>query len=581
MCGIIGYKGNRNARDIVINGLKTLEYRGYDSWGIAEITQKGMFLLKKVGEIGKFTDLESIPESHLAIGHTRWATHGGVSEKNAHPHTSCDGNIAIVHNGIIENHQEIRKDLTAKGHTFKSDTDSEVIAHLIEEEMKDKEFDSAFLSAVGRLNGSFAIVAIHTSGEMAAARRFSPLVVGIGDNEFFVSSDPIAFARYTNKVVYLNDGEAVFFDGDYRVTDFSGNIINKQPEEMKIDITGTDKGSYPHFMLKEIDEQPMAISAIANYPKEALDKAVEIINSAYGVFFVAAGSSYHAALTASYVFSKIAKRHINVVLASEFPYYKDFLTNRTLVIPISQSGETADVLDAVRAAKEKRAKIMAIVNVHGSTLARLADWVFDIRAGPEIGVAATKSFTNQLALLILMAYASVGREDEARQLLVSTSTKMSEILSSKEVFKLLADDLDKDNIYIIGRGANYPIALEGALKIKEVSYVHAEGFPGGEIKHGTIALIENGTPVIVLAPEDETKEDIISNAMELKARGAFLLGISKEENIFDTNVEIPYLGEFTPILEVLPMQLLAYYLAVKRGVNPDKPRNLAKSVTVK
>ncbi len=582
MCGIIGYKGNRDVRDIVITGLKRLEYRGYDSWGIAEVTQGEIKILKRVGKIGEFNETSVLPIANTGIGHTRWATHGEVSERNAHPQLSCNGNVAIVHNGIIENHVELKKRLEANGHNFKSDTDSEVIAHLIEEEMKGKGFKDAFLSAINQLKGSFAVVAVTSDGDIAGARMYSPLVVGLGDGEIFISSDVIAFLGYTNKAVYLDDGEAVFYNGKPEFTDFSGNPIKKDFSLISEEYSETKKGSYPHYMLKEIEEQPQTIMNIANYPKEKVEKAVEIINSAYGVFFVAAGSSYHAALAASYVFSKIAKKHINVVLASEFPYYKDFLTNRTLVIPISQSGETADVLEAIRTAKKKRAKILSLVNNTHSTLARMSDWVLEIMAGIEIGVAATKSFTNQLALLVLFAYASIGKEAEGRELLSRTSNSIREVVSEKEKVRKLANRIASvNNVYVIGRGSNYPIALEGALKIKEVSYIHAEGFSGGEIKHGTIALIDPGTPVVVLAPDDETKDDIISNAMELKSRGAFLIGLSGEEELFDIAISVSYLGEFTPIIETVILQYLAYYLAVSRGIDPDKPRNLAKSVTVK
>ncbi len=588
MCGIIGYSGEEDARYLLVDGLKKLEYRGYDSWGVAGLVDNGIFVFKRVGKIGDFENVRSFPPFNIGIAHTRWATHGGVSEKNAHPHLSCDGRIAVVHNGIIENFVELRKELEKKGHKFISETDTEVIPHLIEEEMKTKPFIGAVYSALTKIRGAFALAIIDSRTKtLVAVRNFSPLVLGMSQNGIFVSSDPVAFVEHTNKVIYLEDGDVAVIQPGVKctITDLHGKPVSREIKEIHIKPEHISKGGYPHYMLKEITEQTEALSRIQNYPSYLLEKAVEIFGSAYGIFFVGAGSSYNAALVASYVFSKVAKRHINVVYASEFPYYQDYLTNRTLVVAISQSGETADVIDAVKKAKRKGAKVMAVVNNENSTLARISDWVLPIFAGPEIGVAATKSFTSQLALLSMIAYAFSGKLQEGRENLGIAISEINELVRDENrtrILELAKKLVEKEHMFVIGRGVSYAVSLEGALKIKEISYTHAEGFPGGELKHGHIALIEEGTPVVVIAPDDETWDDIISNAMEVKARGAYVIGIAhKEHEVFDCWIRIPRAEEFFALVGVVPMQLLSYYLAVFRGHDPDKPRNLAKSVTVK
>jgi len=584
MCGIIGYKGNKNATSIVIEGLKLLEYRGYDSWGIASKNHE-LDIIKRVGKIGDFQDKSKLKKSNIAIGHTRWATHGKVTEANAHPHTSCDRRVAVVHNGIIENFQELKKGLE-KNHRFLSETDTEVIPRLIEENMKEG-FEEAVKISLNRLEGRYAIVAINQDEDkIIAARKGSPLVLGIGKDEFFIASDVPAFLKHTNEVIFLEDGEIAVINKELKIFNQKTNKeLKKESTKISWTLEQAQKSGYPHYMLKEIYEQRDTLKKAISQNDEDIKRIAAEINKGFGTFFIACGTAYHAALTASYVFSKITKKHINVVLASEFPSYEHFLTEKTLVIPISQSGETADVLEAVKAAKEKKSKVIAIVNVTGSTLMRQSDVSFQLHAGPEIAVASTKAFTSQLALLTLLAYACSGKLEEGKEKLKTTASKVSEILepASENKIKELARKIkNKNHIFVIGRSVNYPIALEAALKIKEVSYIHAEGFAGGELKHGTLALIEEGTPCIVFVAEDETKKEMISNAMEIKARGGYIIGVSPENNeAFDFFIKVPNSSSLSPIINTIPAQLLAYHLGLERGCDIDRCRNLAKSVTVK
>ena len=584
MCGIIGYKGQKNATEIVIEGLKKLEYRGYDSWGIASKNNR-IKITRKVGKVGDFSNGSELKKSKIAIGHTRWATHGKVTEENAHPHTSCDEKIAVVHNGIIENYQELKKELEKK-HKFSSETDTEVITHLIEENMN-LGFEEAVKKTLKKLEGNYAIVTINKDEEkIIAARKGSPLILGIGEAETFIASDIPAFLKHTNKAIFLEDEELAVINKELKIYDLKTNqIINKNVNEINQNIEQAQKNGYKHYMHKEIFEQKETLKQALNQDDQQIKKLAEEINKSFGTFFIACGTAYHAALTASYIFSKITKKHINVVLASEFPNYEHFLTEKTLVIPISQSGETADLLDAVKSAKEKGAKIISIVNVTGSSLMRLSNHSFQINAGPEIAVASTKAFTSQLALLTLLAYACNGNLEKGKEKLEKTADYTGEILNKefenkiKEVSKKIKD---KNHLFIIGRSVNYPIALEAALKIKEVSYIHAEGFAGGELKHGSLALIEEGTPCIALIADDENKKELISNAMEIKSRGGFIIGISPEPNeVFNYFLKVPNNGALSPIINVIPSQLLAYHLSLEKGCDPDKPRNLAKSVTVK
>lgn len=585
MCGIIGYKGQRNANEVVLNGLKSLEYRGYDSWGIASLN-KGIDVFKRVGKIGgiSLNDIK-LADSNTAIGHTRWATHGRVTEANAHPHISNDKSIAVVHNGIVENFQELRKFLMNEGFRFLSETDTEVIPNFIEYFMKQgDDFKEAFRKTLLKLEGSYAVVAICDGSEdILFGRCGSPLVLGVGENEYFVASDVPAFLKHTNKVIYLDDGEFGCINAGIKIFDLEGNEKEKEIKEIGWTVEQAQKGNYPHFMLKEMHEQRFTIKKAVEQDYELIRRVTEMIKGAFGVFFVGCGTSYHACVSAGYEFAEIAKKHVNVVLASEFRNYEDFLTNKTLMIAVSQSGETADLLDAVRIAKKHDVKVVSIANVMGSTLTRLADENIMMNAGPEICVLSTKSYTSQLAILLLLAYSAAGRLGEGKELIEKTSSFVEDIIDENlEKLKRLARlTARKHDYFLIGRDLAYPSALEGALKIKEVSYIHAEGFAGAELKHGTIALIDNGVPVIVLSTE-KTRKLILSNATEIKSRGGYIIGIDSENNeLYDDYIHVPDTGQANPILMIIPVQILAYYLALERGCDPDKPRNLAKSVTVK
>ncbi len=585
MCGIIGYFGNGKGSSVVMHGLKLLEYRGYDSWGIAFVQEDGFFIKKAVGKING-SEIENISKmpSNIALGHTRWATHGGITEINTHPHFSSDQHIAVVHNGIIENFQNLKKFLIDEGYIFKSETDTEVIPLLIEYFMRNHTFLEAFKLTLDRLEGSYSIL-VSDGNILVGARNGSPLVLGIGNGEYFLASDVPAFLIHTNKVVFLEDY-------DLLVLDNNGYILSniKQEDEIVRDVKSVDWNieqakldAFPHFMLKEIYEQKFTIKRAIEQDAEIMNIATKMIQQSFGVFFVGCGTSYHACVSASYVFSKVAKKHVNVVLASEFRNYEHFLTHNTLIVAVSQSGETADLLDAVDFAKKHQCKILSIVNVVGSTLTRIADQNILMQAGPEICVLSTKSYTSQLALLILLAYSCVDKLKEGKNIVQKVSDNVELIINSNiKNLRDLADKIkDSKSIFLIGRELAYPSALEGALKIKEVSYIHAEGFAGGELKHGTIALVEKGTPVIVLCTEN-TKKLILSNAMEVKSRGAYVIGLSEKPNeIFDYFIPVPPFSLGDPIIFIIPIQILAYYLAIARGCDPDKPRNLAKSVTVK
>jgi glucosamine--fructose-6-phosphate aminotransferase (isomerizing) len=589
VCGIFGYIGNKKIGPVVYEGLKRLEYRGYDSAGVASIGSSGLTIKKDVGkidEINQKLDFLGI-EGRLAIAHTRWATHGGVTKENAHPHFDCTKSIALVHNGIIENYQELKKELIRKGHKFISETDTEVIAHLIEEGIKNGlPFVEACKFALKKLEGTYALAILHDNYDgIVAARKGSPLVIGIGNNEFFVASDIPAFINHTKKVMYLYDGDIAILDSEIKVFNLIENRwVSRKVDTIEWDAEKAKKGEFKHFMLKEICEQVETIQKAAMQDTKTINEIVETMKKAKGIFLVGCGTSYHACIAASYIFSKIANLHVNVILASEFPNFEHFLTKDTLVFAVSQSGETYDVLEAVRAAKKRGSKVISIVNVIGSTLTRESDKFLSIHAGPEICVLATKTYTSQLALLSLLAYGMKNGIEEYKKKLKFLWNVIYHLTArtSREKIKELAEILkDKDHIFLIGRGLQYATALEAALKIKEVSYIHAEAFAGGELKHGTIALIEKDTPCIVFVSEENEKE-ILSNAIEIKSRGGYIIGVSPKNNeIFDFWIKVPECGTENPIVQIIPIQILAYQLAVLRGCDPDKPRNLAKSVTVK
>ncbi len=588
MCGIFGYVGNRtDAPELTLVALKTLEYRGYDSWGIAALQADGIHVDRHVGKIsGATTNLKA---SSIAIGHTRWATHGGVTEANAHPHCSCDKKIAVVHNGIVENFQTLKSELLTDQHTFTSQTDTEVIVHLIEQLLKTHEFAVSVRMAFERLHGLNAIVVMNSeSREIVAVKNGSPLLVARSDEGLYICSDVSGVISHTDKICYIADHEMVVVSSD------SATITNLKDgtsrpatfETVHASSQVVDKGAYAHFLEKEIHEQPTVLNVIATTGADKAASLASAIRSAKGTFFVGCGTAGYACMAGAYFFSRIAKEHINYTIASEFEYLLDYVNKKTLVVPISQSGETIDVVESVNQARLKGARVAVVTNVGGSTLDRMADESYLLGAGLERAVISTKAYMAMVAMLLYSAYSLDGRADEGKKVLGAVVDSVSAILqkSSIENIRSIATGLrDVQHMYILGRGSSYPVAMEFALKIKETTYIHAEGFAGGELKHGVIALVESGTPVIVLAPCDETYEEIISNAQEVKARGARIIGVSPvPSEVFDEYIKVPEAGEGTSLASVVAGQLLAYHIALAKGFeDPDKPRNLAKSVTVK
>lgn len=590
MCGIVGFTGDREAAPIVLSALGKLEYRGYDSSGLATVTNSRLWLKKDVGKLAEVNEkhhLDKLP-GKTGIGHVRWATHGGVTMENAHPHLDCQRQIAVVHNGIIENHQKLRSYLSPR-HKFTSDTDTEVISHLIEECIEDgTPLETAMLQVTKKLRGSYAILAVSAKEpqKIVGTRKDSPLVIGIGDGGNFIASDTLPFLEETNRVIFIEDGETVVLTKEkVSILDSKGREVTREPSEVGWKWDGATKQGCPFFMLKEILEEPKAVrSALIQDKNQIMEMAMDILR-AKQIVFTACGTSRYAALIGRYVFSRVAGKFSDVVMASEFGYFSDSIDKNTLVIAISQSGETADVIQGVKRAKENGATIFSVVNVVGSSLARMSDRVLYLNCGPEIGVAATKSFLSQLAVFYLLAFAMVNRFDEGVEKLEAVCNLIQGNLSHNgtKVSKIAKRLGERKDFYYIARGINFAIAGEGALKLKEIAYVHAEGMPAGELKHGTLALVEKGTPVIAICPCDYTFDETLSNIAETKARGAFVTGISdRHEQSFDEWIKIPKVEEiFYPLVSVVPLQLLAYYFAVARGLDPDKPRNLAKSVTVK
>lgn len=592
MCGIFAYTGDRtNAAQLVVEGLKCLEYRGYDSWGLAYKHGQELEVYKEVGKIGDFKTENQFPKSSLSLGHSRWATHGRVNKKNAHPHCSENKEIVLVHNGIFENYLEVKKRLEKQGHNFISETDTEVIAHLIEEYCKQHPFEEAVKLATKEIEGRYAFVVVKKDQEntIIAARKGSPIIIGINEEkkEYFVASDIPAFLKYTNKVIYLDDDQmAIIKDGEINFFDNKAEKeVEKRIVEIEWEAEHAEKGEHPHFMIKEIIEQKDTLRRAINQDPKLIKQMAKAIEKAFGTYLIGCGTAGKVCMVGEYLFSAIAKKHINTTFGSEFPYHKHFLTKKSLIIAISQSGETADTLEALEIAEEKKAKIASIVNVESSTMARMSDIVIPIKAGPEKAVASTKATTSQLAILTLLAYALDNRLEDGKQLLIRTVSQINDMINPRyeeHILKIAEKIKDVESMYIIGRGMNYPIALEAAIKLQEVSYIHAEGFAAGELKHGPIALISENTPVIAIVPNDESTKEIVSNATEIKSRGGFIIGISPENHpVFDYWIRVPDVGNASPIVNIIPIQILAYQLAVLRNNDPDKPRNLAKSVTVK
>jgi len=585
MCGIFGVTKDKNAPQTILSGLKRLEYRGYDSWGIVVKGKSRLNLEKHTGKIsGSKTVLD---QSDFGIGHTRWATHGGVTDANAHPHLDCTGHLAVVHNGIIDNWQELQKKI--KGHKLKSQTDSEIAAHLIEKELtKKNDLFTAFTKVFSQIHGYNALIAIHQDFPyLVAGKTGSPLVIGIKKGNNLIASDVSSLLPITQDVVFLEDGQLAKVSAD-KVEIYSTKTNKKIPlkiSHISWSAKEADKGKFPHFMLKEIREQPKIISEIKKSKTYEVDHLAKQIKTADSTFVVACGTAAYAALSGQYFFSRIAKHQINPAIGSEFFYHSDFLGPKSLCIALSQSGETIDTLQSVQHAKHKKAKVVSLVNVPGSSLSRLSDQTILLDAGPEKAVASTKAFLAKVTLLLLTAYTLSGERQKAISDLSKAEKAIKDLFASeytKRLKKLVNAIYKKEDLFVLGRGQSYPSALEIALKIKEVSYIHAEGLPAGELKHGPIALIEKGTPCIILDPGDETSSDVLSSAMEVKARGSYVIGISIKDNpVFDSWLPIKKAGEATVFPMIVVGQLLAYYLALARGFDPDMPRNLAKSVTVK
>jgi glucosamine--fructose-6-phosphate aminotransferase (isomerizing) len=591
MCGIIASCNQGGAAHLAVEGLKRMEYRGYDSAGIALIVD-GQLVVKK--DIGNIHDIEaryklSSLAGNIAIGHTRWATHGGVTSLNAHPHCDCTGRIAVVHNGIIENYQELRRQLIDRGHQFVSETDTEVIPHLIEEQLKNgSSLESAVLAITPKLEGSYAFLVISCTdpSKIVGTRKGSPLVVGVAPHLAFAASDALAFPDYINQLMPLNDQEvAVLTENRADFFDNAGNRLQKEARERTMRWGDSDKQGFQFFMLKEIMEQPQTLEKAVNQDKETFTEMALDILRAGQVIITACGSSRYAALVGRYFFSKVGRKFCDVIMASEFHYFADSIDKDTLVLSVSQSGETADVIEGVKRAKTAGAKVISIVNRPESLLSEMSDRVVFLNCGPELCVAATKSFLSQLAVFYLLSFSMVNAFDKAVNNLKQISDSIAETIdSNNDRLRELSQQLKhKNDFYCIARGINFAVASEGALKIKEIAYIHAEGMPAGELKHGTLALIETGIPVVVICPTDYTFRETLSNAMEAKSRGAYIIAVSDvSDESFDFRVKIPKVDELSyPLVTVVPLQLLAYHLAVSRGFDPDRPRNLAKSVTVK
>ena len=607
MCGIVGYVGKKNAEAVILDGLSKLEYRGYDSAGIAVSHQGKVSYAKKKGRLSILADyLKEIPlEGTTGIGHTRWATHGEPSDVNSHPHLNTEETIAVVHNGIIENYMELKEALIKEGYVFKSETDTEVIVHLISKYYKSDLLEAVY-SAVSMLRGAYAIgvVANQHPEELVAVRKESPLIVGLGSGEYFIASDVPAVLKYTREVYFLEDGEVVHINGqNLKIYDEEKNPVNRVSKTIDWDIEAASKGGFDHFMLKEIYDQPQAIKDTLlrrldenrQIKLDDIKLTSEQLESISKVYIVACGTAYHAGLIGKYVIEKLAKVPVEVDIASEFRYSDPFIDDRTLLIVVSQSGETADTLAAMKLAKSKGARVLAITNVVGSSVAREANDVFYTWAGPEIAVASTKAYTAQLVAFYMIALdfaakkgtITTKRYEELVNAVESLSSPVAEILDKKEKIREIVKDIkDSASAFYLGRGLDYMTAQEAALKLKEISYIYTEAFAAGELKHGTIALIEKGTPIFCVITQDHLAEKMISNIKEVKARGAFVIAIAKECNtevakVADRVVYIPEAEDLLmPILSVVPTQLVAYYASLERGNDVDKPRNLAKSVTV-
>jgi glucosamine--fructose-6-phosphate aminotransferase (isomerizing) len=591
MCGIVGYCGKQKAAPILFDALKRVEYRGYDSAGITTLDDKELMTRKGIGklaEVESANELSTLPGT-IGIGHTRWATHGGVTRENAHPHFDCNNTVSVVHNGTIENYQELRKELLNKGHQLISETDTEVIPHLIEDELKSgAPLEEAVLTIAPKLDGSYAflVVTSHEPDKLVAIRKERPLAIGISDQGIFAGSDAMVFPDYVKKLLPLDEGEmAVISKNNVEFFDASGSRLKKDVRELNVKWIEADKQGHKYFMLKEILEQPEVLENALKQDKDSFTEIAMDILRAGQVIITACGTSRYAALVGRYLFSKVGRKFCDVVMASEFPYFADAVDKNTVVIAVSQSGETADVIEGIKRAKAAGAHIISVVNRPLSLLSDLSNRTIYLNCGPELCVAATKSFLSQLIVFYLLSFSMVNSFGIAVSTLSALKDDVRNAIdwNHEKLLDLCKRLENKRDFYYIARGINFAIASEGALKLKEISYIHAEGMPAGELKHGTLALIEEGTPMLVLCPADYTFRETLSNAIEAKSRGAFIIGASDEENeIYDFWIKIPKVDELLyPLVTVVPLQLLAYHMAVTLGHDPDRPRNLAKSVTVK
>jgi glucosamine--fructose-6-phosphate aminotransferase (isomerizing) len=590
MCGIVGFVGNEPAAPVTLKAISRLEYRGYDSAGMVSVSNGKIHYQKDVGrivDVQRKHRLDRLP-GDVALGHVRWATHGRATQQNAHPHFDCKKQVAVVHNGIIENYQQLRSELAEK-HRFVSEADTEVVCHLVEDYIEQGEtLEGALAAATRHLQGAYAIAAVSCldPDKIVATAKDVPLVVGLNGNCYFVASDVLSISEVANEVVFLEESEiasltkegVAFFDRD-------GEKIAK--EAQPVDWRWEDREAEGHdcFMSKEIQEEPKAVVRATMQDIEHVVELAAELSKAKQVLLTACGSSYHAALLGKYLLSRIGGKLCDVVTASELQYFTECIAADALVIAVSQSGETADVMDGVKRAKAKGARVLSLVNVVGSMLTRISDKVIYMNCGPEVCVAATKSFVAQVTVFYLLAYALAGRLEEGLRALHQVARQIEENLDRNDtgLRELAESTKDKGSFFYIARGPNLAVAAEGALKLKEISYVHAECMPAGELKHGTLALIEEGTPVVAVCPRDDTFSQTMSNVMETKARGGFVIGVSDEDNeAFDRWIQTPKVSDiFYPLACVLPLHLLAYHVAVARGKNPDRPRNLAKSVTVR
>ncbi len=611
MCGIVGYIGHQEAWPIVIKGLKRLEYRGYDSAGIALIHDEQLAVYKKEGKVKILEEYaEQLDRSGtIGMGHTRWATHGAPSDHNSHPHTTADEQLAIIHNGIIENYATIKAELASRGHVFKSDTDTEVLLHLIEEikNIEGTTLAEAVRLALKEVNGAYAIVVMDRSNDkqLIAARKGSPMVIGVGQGEYFIASDATPIVEYTKNVIYLKDGEMAIVEPDSLIVKSLDNVVQSpQLHELELKLEMLEKGGYEHFMLKEINEQPRSVYDCMRGRINLEDGKVNLgglkdyaakLKNVDRIIIVACGTSWHAGLVGEYLIEEYARIPVEVEYASEFRYRNPIISEKDVVIAISQSGETADTMAAIEMAKEKGATIFGVCNVVGASIPRITHAGVYTHAGPEIGVASTKAFTAQVTVLTLMAfYMAQKRGAITRRKLAELLTELDQIPQKIEqvlktdahIQKISAQIKDSRNCLFLGRGTGFPVALEGALKLKEISYIHAEGYPAAEMKHGPIALIDEEMPVVVIATKDSSYEKVISNIQEVKARKGKIIAIVTQGDtevaaMCDHCIEIPDTHEaFLPLIATIPLQLLSYHIAVMRGCNVDQPRNLAKSVTV-